>query len=198
MTVTKADVVAKFKKLHTEYYVARGYMITNVPDETSEQVFVNCAWNEVYNRHASEHVRIRSLTTTVPLLGHPFKMRFERPLVQDHHLEFEDYFGFGGHCNGFNVNRTVASFPQQFDADVNIDALLSQEGPVDAAYAKHAIMLLVLGGYVKYWKAVHEFEQWFVDVAGIPECKGVTESKNMLAHIFEVMKMETDAVETQS
>ena len=198
MTATKADVVAKFKQLHTEHYVARGYMISNVPDETSEKVFVNCMWNQTYNSSASEHVRIRSLTTTVPLLGHPFKMRFERPLVQDHHREFEDYFGFGGHCNGFNLNRTVARFPQQFDAGVNIDALLLQEGPVDAAYAKQAITLLALGGYVKYWKAVHEFEQWFVDVAGIPECKGFTESKELLAHIFEVMEMETNADEMQS
>jgi hypothetical protein len=190
MTVTKADVVAQFKKLHQTYYVARGFMISNVPDETSEKVFAHCAWNEVYNSYASDHVNIRSLTTTVPLLGHTFKMQFERPLVQDHHREFEDYFGFGGHCKGFNVNRTLARFPQQFDAGVNIDELLSQEGPVDADYAKRAIMLLALGGYVKYWNAVHEFEQWFVDVAGIPECKGFTESKELLAHIFEVMQMD--------
>jgi hypothetical protein len=193
MTATKADVVAKFKKLHNEHYVARGFMISNVPDETSEKVFDQCAWNEIYNNYASEHVRIRSLTATVPLFGHTFKMRFERPLVQDHHREFEDYFGFGGHCKGFNLNRTIARFPQQFDADLNIDALLLQEdaaGPVDADYAKHAITLLALGGYVKYWNAVHEFEQWFVDVAGIPECKGVTDSKELLARIFEVMQME--------
>jgi hypothetical protein len=196
MTVTKADVVAQFKKLRQKYYVARGYMISNVPDETSEKVFAHCAWNETYNRYASEHVKIRSLTATVPLLGHPFKMQFERPLVQDHHREFEDYFGFGGHCKGFNLNRTVACFPQQFDAGVNIDALLLQEGPVDADYAKRAIMLLALGGYVKYWDAVHEFEKWFVDVVGIPECKGFTESKELLARIFEVMQMET--VQTQS
>jgi hypothetical protein len=196
MTANKADVVAKFKQLHQKCYIARGYMISNVPDETSETVFAHCAWNETYNRYASEHVNIRSLTATVPLLGHPFKMQFERPLVQDHHCEFEDYFGFGGHCKGFNVNRTLARFPQQFDAGVNIDALLLQEGPVDADYAKRAIMLLALGGYVKYWNAVHEFEQWFVDVAGIPECKGFTESKELLARIFEVMQMET--VQTQS
>ena len=193
MTAAKADVVAKFKQLHQKYYIARGYMISNVPDETSDKVFAHCAWNETYNRHASEHVNIRSLTATVPLLGHPFKMQFERPLVQDHHCEFEDYFGFGGHCKGFNVNRTLARFPQQFDAGVNIDALLLQEGPVDADYAKHAITLLALGGYVKYWDAVHEFEQWFVDVTGIPECRGFTESKELLARIFEVMHIN-DAV----
>ena len=91
------------------------------------------------------------------------------------------------------MNRTVARFPSKFDADINIDALLLQDdatGPVDADYAKQVIMLLAIGGYVKFWTAVHEFEQWFVDVAGIPECKGFSESKELLACIFEVMIAE--------
>jgi hypothetical protein len=193
MTSTKADVVAKFKELHKKYYTSQGYMLSNVPDETSEKVFADAAvWREVYNRYASEHVHIRSLSATVPLLGHDFTMQFERPLVKDHHCEFEEYFGFGGHCNGFNLNRTVARFPSKFNADINIDAILLQDdatGSVDAEYAKHAIMLLAIGGYVKYWKAVHEFENWFVDAAGVPECKGFSESKELLARIFEIMVM---------
>jgi len=191
---TKADVVARFKELHKAHYNSQGFMISNVPDETSEKVFTDAAvWREVYNRYASEHVDIRSLSATVPILGHNFIMQFERPLVMDHHREFEDYFGFGGHCKGFTLNRTVARFPSKFDADLNIDALLLQDdatGPIDADYAKRAIMLLAIGGYVKFWTAVHEFENWFVDVAGIPECKGFSESKELLAHIFEVMIAE--------
>ena len=192
MTSTKADVVAKFNELHKKYYTSQGFMVSNVPDETSEKVFADAAvWREVYNRYASGHVHIRSLSVTVPLLGHGFTMQFERPLVKDHHCEFEEYFGFGGHCNGFTLKRTVARFPSKFDAELNTDALLSHDGvgPVDADYAKSAIMLLAVGGYVKYWTAVHEFEQWFADVAGVPECKGFSESKELLARIFEVMIM---------
>jgi hypothetical protein len=191
---TKADVVAKFKELHKKQYIPRGYMISNVPDETSVKVFAHAdadaAWCETYNQHASKCVNIRSLSVTVPILGHVFKMKFERPLIMDHHYEFEEYFGFGGHCNGFNVNRTIARFPSTFDADVNIDELLLQTGPIDADYAKQAVILLALGGYVKYWNAIHEFEQWFVDVVGIPECKGFSESKELLTRIFDVMKFE--------
>ena len=192
MTSTKADVVAKFKELHKKYYTLQGFMVSNVPDETSERVFADAAvWREVYNRYASEHVHIRSLSVTVPLLGHSFTMQFERPLVKDHHCEFEDYFGFGGHCKGFTLNRTVARFPSKFDAELNIDALLLQDAadPIDADYAKSAIMLIAIGGYVKYWAAVHEFENWFVDAAGVPECKGFSESKELLARIFEGMIM---------
>jgi hypothetical protein len=192
MTSTKADVVAKFKELHQKHYMAQGFMVSNVPDETSEKVFADAAvWRETYNRYASEHVNIRSLSVTVPILGHGFTMQFERPLVKDHHCEFEEYFGFGGHCKGFTLNRTVARFPSKFDAELNIDALLLQDAadPIDADYAKSAIMLLALGGYVKYWTAIREFEQWFADVAGVPECKGFSESKELLARIFEGMTM---------
>ena len=187
---TNADVVAKFKELHKKQYIPRGYMISNVPDETYDNVFADAVWCETYNQHASKHVNIRSLSVTVPLLGHVFKMKFERPLVMDHHSEFEEYFGFGGHCNGFTMNRTIARFPSTFDADVNIDELLLQTRPIDADYAKQAVILLALGGYVKYWNAIHEFEQWFADVMGIPECNGFSESKALLARIFDVMKFE--------
>lgn len=189
---TKADVVAKFKELHKKHYTSQGYMISSVPDETSEKVFVNNAWCETYNRYASTHVNIRSLTVTVPLLGREFQMQFERPLVKDHHCEFEEYFGFGGHCKDFTLNRTIARFPSKFDADLNIDELLSHDDavPIDADYAKQAIMLLALGGYVKYWNAVYDFQQWFADVAGITECNGFAESKELLARIFEIMTVE--------
>lgn len=186
--ITKADVVAKFKELHNKHYSKQGYLTSLVPDETSEKVFTNNVWNEVYNKYASEHVNIRSLKMALDLFGHQFNMQFDRPLVVDHHWEFEDYFGFGGHCKGFNVNRTVACFPSTFEAGLNIDELLLQDGPIDSNYAKQAIMLLAVGGYVKQWIPVHDFEQWFVDVAGIPECKGFIESRELLASIFKIMR----------
>jgi hypothetical protein len=194
---TKADVVAKFKQLHKDHYQPSVYMISNVPDEITEQTFAGAAWREVYNQYASDRVNIRSTNATVPFMGHEFKMKFHRPLVQEHRYEFEAYFGFGGHCKGFNINRTIACFPKKFDETIDIDAILqSGADPVDAEYAKQAITLLALGGYVKFWSAVQNFEQWFVDVAGIPECKGFNESKQLMERIFEVMELETALVET--
>jgi hypothetical protein len=192
--ITKADVVAKFKKLHDAHYQSTAYLISNVPDEITEQTFAGAEWSEVYNRYASERVNIRSTSATVPFMGHEFKMRFQRPLVMEHRYEFEAYFGFGGHCSGFNIDRTIACFPTKFNAEIDIDEILLKDqcgaDPVDADYAKHAIILLALGGYVKFWNAVHVFEQWFVDVAGIQECKGFTESKQLLEHIFSVMTLD--------
>jgi hypothetical protein len=51
---------------------------------------------------------------------------------------------------------------------------------------------------VKYWTAVHAFEQWFADVGGIPECKGFSESKELLERIFEVMVVMVAESQTPS
>lgn len=194
--ITKADVVAKFKQLHNKHYnQSDAYMISNVPDETSEKVFAGAQWQQVYNRYASDRVYILSANATIPIMGHEFKMQFHRPLVMEHRYEFESYFGFGGHCQGFNPNRTIACFPKKIDKCADIDEILLKDqcatDPVDADYAKQAITLLAVGGYVKFWNAVHEFENWFVDMAGIPECNGFTKSNQLLECIFSVMVADT-------
>jgi hypothetical protein len=197
---TKADVVAKFKELHNKHYSSQGYMISNVPDETTEKVFAGAHWHEVYNRYASDRVNIRSTNAIVSFMGHEFQMQFHRPRVMEHRYEFESYFGFGGHCQGYNINRTIACFPKKIDEKIDIDEILLKDqcatDPVDADYAKQAIMLLAVGGYVKYWNAVHDFEDWFANVAGIPECKGFTDSKQLLERIFDVMALETSDTTT--
>jgi len=197
---TKADVVAKFKELHNKHYSSQGYMISNVPDEMTEKVFAGAHWHEVYNRYASDRVYIRSANAIVSFMGHEFQMQFHRPLVMEHRYEFESYFGFGGHCQGYNINRTIACFPKKIDEKIDIDEILLKDqcakDPVDADYAKQAIMLLAVGGYVKYWNAVHDFEDWFANVAGIPECKGFTDSKQLLERIFDVMALETSDTTT--
>ena len=189
---THAEVIAKFKELHNNYHHPRGYLISGVPDQMLARFSdADVPWRETYNIHVSDHVGIRSVNVTVPLMGHTFEMQFDRPLVMEHRSEFESYFGFGGHCQGFNVNRTIAHFPVTMDPKVDLDAMLFT-GTVDAAYAKQAILLLALGGYVKFWNAVHEFEDWFVS-AGIPECAGFIDGKELMTHILDVMQLVTTA-----
>jgi len=196
--ITKSDVVAQFKDLHRKCYTHNGYLVSTVPDEDSERVFANAKWHECYNKYASEHTYIYSMNCKVKLFGCEFVMTFDRPIKQDHHWEFENYFGFGGHCNGFNNKRTVAHFPSGYDKNLNIDdILLKDDEPIDATYAKDAITMLALGGYVKNWNAVYEFEKWFVE-RGLTECNDYTKSKKLLMRIFEIMEpqcIENDPVE---
>lgn len=194
---THAEVIAKFKELHKKHHHPQGYLISTVPDELLTRLNApNVAWCETYNPHASDRVNILSVHVTVPLMGHAFPMQFDRPLVMEHRSEFESYFGFGGHCQGYDRNRTIAHFPVKIHPEVDLDAILltgsqdnqdNQDKLVDAAYAKQAILLLALGGYVKFWDAVHDFEDWFVS-AGIPECAGFIDGKELMARIIDIME----------
>jgi hypothetical protein len=197
--ITRADVVTKFKELHNKYHRQRGYMISTVPDETSGKFHASSSdrsfvWNETYNRYASETKNIRSCNVCVPLMGRMFNVRLDAPLVQDHRHEFESYFGFGGHCEGYTQTRIIACYPVKFDDAIDIDELLvngsgsgSGSDLVDHAYAKQVLMLLVLGGYVKYWEAVAKLEEWFITEAGIDVCDT---GKELLQHVFETMEPE--------
>ena len=195
--ITKADVVAKFKQLHGKYYSQRGYMISTVPDEMSVEFHASSSdrgfvWCETYNRYASETKDIRSCNVVAPLMGRRFNVRLDAPLVQDHRHEFESYFGFGGHCEGYTPTRTITCYPAQFDDAIDIDDLLmngygSGSDLVDHAYAKQVLMLIVMGGYVKYWEAVAQFENWFITDAGIDVCDT---GKELLQHVFETMEPE--------
>jgi len=190
--ITKADVIAQFKELHKKYYYSYGYMISTVPDEMSNEFYDSVkssqfTWHEIYNHYASDHVPIRSCHGFVHLMGHKFKIRLDGPLVKEHRSEFEMYFGFGGHCDGYTPNRIVACYPESIDDTLDIDGLLLDgSNLVDHDYAKQVMMIIVIGGYVKSWKAVAEFEQWFKNEMGV-ECDT---GKELLAHAFNVMEPE--------
>jgi hypothetical protein len=179
MPVTRADAIEKFKTLHQKHYIPSGFMVTTVSDDVSNRFIqitadsTDLVWREQYNRHASDRVNIRSMDVEVPFWGHTFNLRLDRPLVSEHRYEFEYYFGFGGHCDGYTETRIILCFPGTKDETIanDIDALLLLNGqpgdPVDAEYASSLAMLLVLSGHVKYWAAVTEFEKWVADVAGL-------------------------------
>ena len=193
--ITKADVIAKFKELHNKYYHQRGHMISTVADKMSNEFYASerssqFTWHEIYNCYASDRVRIRSCRGFVHLMGHKFKIRLDGPLIKEHRSEFETYFGFGGHCKGYTEKRIVACYPERMDDALDIDGLLLLNGSgsdqVDDDYAKQAMMIIVLGGYVKSWGAVAEFEQWFANAVVVKLNTG----KELLAHTFNTMEPE--------
>lgn len=194
LMITKTDVIAKFKQLHKKNYRPYGYMTARVPDKTSDDFFnseknTKVTWQNTYNRHASDRILIRSCHVTVPLMGHNFIVRFDRPLEKEQRYEFESYFHFGGHCEGYTDTRMIVCYPEKVDNELNIDKLLLNDATdaVDANYANQVLMLLILGGYVKFWPAVTEFEKWFVDEGVLPYVQD-KHSEILLAHIFDNME----------
>ena len=59
-------------------------------------------------------------------------------------------------------------------------------------FAKNAIRLMAIGGFVKYWSAVKEYEKWFIDIAGLNADEVLDIRKTMPEYIFESMRPETN------
>ena len=188
--VNHADVIDQFQKFHKKYTHQAGYMITTIPDDLSKEFITKhpeLKWSEVYNRYASEHVYILSCTIYVTVLGHRFPVILERPLKQDHHREFEDYFGFGGHNDGYTTYRTIARMPNNFNADLDFTTFLTSTEEVNDAYVKDVLLFLVFGGYIKYWKGCDELRAWFIEKQfNIESTKGSDIVINFIMQNYEI------------
>ena len=171
-TTTYTDVISKFKDLKNEYYTPRGCMIITVNNDFSKELlkkYPNLEWKTKYNSYAESNV----LTTKVNIIifGKLFVAYLHRPIKQVHRWEYENFFGFGGHNEGFSLDRIIMTFEETFDKDIDIEYLLmtgtlaSGDGveccAIDKKYIKNALKLLVVGGYVKRWAAFNEFKEWF-------------------------------------
>jgi hypothetical protein len=200
--VTKEEAIVRFSALNATYYVPQGVMLSTVPYEISNKFIQNASngfiWTERYSHYVSNVVNIRSISANIPLCGVNFEVGLDRPLVHEHRYEFEEYFGFGGHCEGYSTNRIVIRFPQEIDgSNGSIRSLLlfddgsSKEDQVDIEFAKTAIRLMVIGGFVKYWSAIKEYEKWFIDVAKLNAEEVLDIRKTMPEYIFESMRPET-------
>jgi hypothetical protein len=169
--MTKQRVVEKFTELHKKYFVNRGCMISTVNDEFSKQ-FVEThpeiEWVHTYNRYAETDIQVAQIN--VEIFGKSFPVLLERPLKPIHRSEFECYFGFGGHCEGYTEFRMISRFPESFEAhSFHYEELFIMSSSVDGGdndvidinYIKDVFKLLVIGGYVKYWEAFDELNRWF-------------------------------------
>jgi len=171
-TTTYTDVITKFENLKKIYYTMRGCMISTVNGDFSKQFlekYPNLEWSEKYNKYAEADVLTAKIN--VIIFGKPFAVYLHRPIKMVHRYEYEEFFGFGGHCEGFSYDRIIMTFEERFNDNVDIEYLLmtgtlvSGEGDeccvIDEKYIKNAFKLLVVGGYVKRWTAFNEFKEWF-------------------------------------
>ena len=192
MPHSKQDVIDKFSDLHKKYYVPRGYMISPVNDDVAKkfvETHPELVWTFGYNSYA--RANIQTATIKVTIFGKPFTVLLERPLYRVELSEFECYFGFGGHCEGYTPYRMIARFATTIEEhgfdyrtllEGNIKENKENENskenvaittateleevakPIDIPYPyiQDVFKLLVIGGYVKYWKAWDELSQWFL------------------------------------
>ena len=171
MPLSKQTIVDKFSELKNKYYVPRGYMISAVNDDVAKKFVEDhseIVWSSDYNRYAGAMIQTAAIHVTI--FGNPFTVLLERPLNPVHRCEFEEYFGFGGHCKGFTPYRMIARFATTIEEHgFDYRTLLEEnskensDNTIDIPYIQDVFKLLVIGGYVKYWKAWDELIQWFLE-----------------------------------
>lgn len=176
MPHSKQDVSDKFSELHKKYYVPRGYMISTVNDDVAKKFVEDhpeIAWIFGYNTYARANIQTARIHVTI--FGKPFTVLLERPMYPVELSEFECYFGFGGHCEGFTLYRMIVRFATTIEEHgfdyrtllegnikENYENYIESNDTLDIPYIQDVFKLLVIGGYVKYWKAWDELSQWFL------------------------------------
>ena len=198
-TTTYMDVITKFKDLKKRYYTDRGCMISTVNDDFSKKFMEkhpDLEWREKYNKYADAYILTAKLN--INIFGKPFVIYLHRPKKQIHRYEFEYFFGFGGHNDGFSYNRIIVTFQETLNENVDIEYLLmagtlmdaegNERCVIDEKYIKNALKLLVIGGYVKRWNAFNEFKDWFKE-RGFKFEINTDSGRTLTSFIFEDYKM---------
>ena len=210
MPYSKETIIKKFSDLHKKYYVNYGYMISTVKDDNVAEKFVEdhpeIAWIFGYNDHAKAHIQTAKIHVTI--FGKPFTVLLERPLYRVERSEFEYYFGFGGHCEGFTLYRMIVRFATTieehgFDYRMLLEENI-KENPepetdsanVDIPYIQDVFKLLVIGGYVKYWKAWDELSQWFLQQTDDDDDDDDESIRTWLQTEFPMQKSEKKCLST--
>jgi hypothetical protein len=195
-TTIYTDVITKFKELKNIYYTVRGCMILTINDKFSKQFlekYPKLQWSEKYNGYAEANV-LRAEVNII-IFGKPFAVYLHRPIKQIHRWEYEEFFGFGGHNEGFSLDRIIMTFQERFDEDIDIEYLLMtgtlvhSDGDdkcctIDEKYVKNALKLLTIGGYVKRWDAFNEFKEWFKE-CGFNVDFDTNTGKSLTSFVFE-------------
>lgn len=171
--ITRQVIADKFSELHKKHYVGRGYMISTVSDDIAKKFVEDhpeIAWNFGYNTYAQANIQTAKINVTI--FGKPFTVFLERPMYPVERSEFEFYFGFGGHCEGFTPYRMIIRFATTieehgFDYRMLLEENIKEKSTesndaIDIPYIQDVFKLLVIGGYVKYWNAWDELSQWFL------------------------------------
>lgn len=203
------DVIKKFNDLKHQYYTNKGCMISTVDSKFSKlflENHTNLKWKKKYNKYAESEVYTAEIH--VFIFGKPFVVYLHRPIKQIHRWEYEYFFGFGGHNEGFSYDRIIATFQETFDKKIDIEYLLmtgtltnscktdsqcedDSNGEccvINEEYIKNVLKLLVIGGYVKQWNAFNNFKKWFKD-HGYDITSNIDDDQTTTSFIFENYKL---------
>ena len=158
------DVIDKFKELTRLYGHSNGNMIFTINNNDLDITSIPFQWDIVYLPIARANVFRAQLKVVV--FSRELLIPIYKPTEPVEVLEFEDFFNFESHCGGYDPNRLVAVLPRDINTDFKIDEIL-QTDTINHEYCNETLKLLCLGGFIKYWKGLTAFCEWFKNEANI-------------------------------
>ena len=109
----------QLNQLYNQYFLPGNYIIDFPENYQDKETFI---FNEKYNSILDTCI-LESIQT-INILGIDVEVIIHKPIKKVHRHEFEEYFGFGGHCEGFNSNKKIISCPKY--KKIELDELLSK------------------------------------------------------------------------
>ena len=154
----------ELQKLNNQYFLAGNYII-DFPKNFNKELTMHETYNGYLEAYILEGV------VNVTLLDIPIEVKIHQPLKQVHRYEFEEHFGFGGHCEGFDSNKKIVLCPkypivpfEELFAKLNLDAMTNVK-------VTELCLLMILGGYWNKKQAVTDFLNFSQSEFGITGIK---------------------------
>ena len=167
----------KLNELNTKYFLPGNYLI-DLPSNFNHEL----KFDEIYNSYLEASILESIVSMT--LLNVPIKVVIHKPLIQVHRYEFEEHFGFGGHCEGFSLNKKIIYCPkypimpfEELSTKLNLTSM--NEDTV-----KELCSLMILGGYWNKRQAVTDFLNFSQSKFGISEIK----ADDIFEYLFQKIK----------
>ena len=107
------------EKLYNQYFLQGNYII-DFPKNYQDKESFN--FTEKYNSIADS--TILQYKTTINISGIDVEVIIHKPIKKVHRHEFENLFGFGGDCEGFDSNKKIILCPKY--NIMELDELLSK------------------------------------------------------------------------
>ena len=184
--ITSNNVIDKFKEISRLYGHNRGNMIFEINNDDLDINSIPFEWNITYLSVARANVYCANLKIIV--FGKELLIPIFKPTEPVEVLEFEDFFGFESHCGNYNPNKIIAMLPSNVNTEFDIDVILQTEN-INLEYCSQTLKLLCLGGFIKYWKGLNIFTEWFKKEANI-EFKSSKSFNLLLDNFTPILKKD--------
>jgi hypothetical protein len=152
------NLANKLNELKNKYFLPGNYIIDFPTNFTSELQL-----NEKYNGYL-EAIILEGVVN-ITILDVPVEVIIHQPIREVHRYEFEEHFGFGGHCKGFDPNKKIVLCPKypimpidELYSKLNKDVITEK---MSEDTVKELCLLMILGGYWNKRQAINDLMSFF-------------------------------------